>query len=124
MKIWISLFVVLCSTQIARAQVPAEYPDVPLKNQAYADIYFLYDRAPLDERRAMTRYEFAIAVARFCSFPSNPDDPIAQSKASYEAAIRSAFSGTNDQKVGVLARLFSKKVLKLRTSFSNERELV
>ena len=108
MKIWISLLAVLCFANIACAQSPEEYPDVTLNNPVYADIDVFYTSddipfiscysSPLpNQRRALTRYEFAIAVARLGLFP--------QHEANYEAAIRSALSTKKPQELAALVRL-------------------
>lgn len=77
MKVWISLFVVLCFAGIARAQVPAEYPFMPLDNPAYADLktwsgkdtnsYCCFSD-PVKNPCQMTRYEFAVQVTRAIKF--------------------------------------------------------
>lgn len=68
MKIWISLFAVLCFAGFARAQAPDEM--VPFDNSVYKDLYQVvqYDLAPHPyagrlKVYEMTRYEFAIRVA-------------------------------------------------------------
>lgn len=57
---------------VAQAQAPAEYPDVPLDHWAYPAINKLsqagvlegYPSGQYNGGRAMTRYEFAVAIAR------------------------------------------------------------
>lgn len=57
---------------VAQAQAPAEYPDVPLDHWAYNAINKLsqagvlegYPNGQYQGNRAMTRYEFAVAIAR------------------------------------------------------------
>lgn len=57
---------------VAQAQAPAEYPDVPLDHWAYPAINKLsqagvlegYPNGQYQGNRAMTRYEFAVAIAR------------------------------------------------------------
>jgi hypothetical protein len=96
--------------------VPAEYPDVPLNDPAYAnfdllDIYRGIDKCypdpPSAQRRAMTRYEFAIAVARLCGFPSDFSDPLTQEKSQYEKLIHSAISKLKPSQLAATARLFA-----------------
>jgi len=72
-KFLLSLGILLCCAVASNAQ--AEYPDVPFSDSAYADINSLskagiFDTGIFDNcygsvgPRAMTRYEFAVAIAR------------------------------------------------------------
>lgn len=68
-KFLLSLCLLLCCVSVSRAQ--AEYPDVPLDDSAYEDINLLVQHNVLESDanratsgRGMTRYEFAVAVAR------------------------------------------------------------
>jgi len=68
-KFVLSLGVLLCCAGASHAQ--AEYPDVPMDDSAYADINLLSQPGVMDNcygsvgPRAMTRYEFAVAIARW-----------------------------------------------------------
>lgn len=95
--------------------------DVPVNNQAYADFDFLegdsfrcYPAPPLDQRIAMTRYEFAVAVAVLCQFSSNLNDPLSQRKSHYEPAIHNALSRMNQKQFAAAARLFTEFKSELR----------
>lgn len=65
-KFLLATGLLFCCASASHAQV--EYPDVPFEDSAYDDIYLLSPPSPADnhsyERRAMTRYEFAIVIAR------------------------------------------------------------
>lgn len=83
MKIWISLFAVLCFAHIAHAQAPVENPDVPMDNPAYNDLRRLvqYDLVANPHEGMytffpfMTRYEFAVSVAAMLSNLYDQNDP-------------------------------------------------
>ncbi len=114
MKIWFSLFAVLFFAGVTNAQAPQKSPNVPLDNPAYADLDFLADNGfrcypppPLDQRIAMTRYEFAVMVAVLCRFPSDLNNSLSRNKSHYEKSIQSAISKLNPQQLAAAARLFA-----------------
>jgi hypothetical protein len=72
MKKWFTLCALMFCVGVANAQ-HAEYPDVPFSDSAYADITILTPQSGIidccygpcpEGPRLMTRYEFAVAVAR------------------------------------------------------------
>jgi hypothetical protein len=114
MKLWICLFAVLCFTGIVRAQVPAEYPDVPLDNQSYADLKIWSGKDtdsyccfsdPVKNPCQLTRYEFAVAVARAIESYSFPSGKGKQGKPDYEFSIAALIQGRTPQELAALARL-------------------
>lgn len=71
MKIWLCMVSVLLCVQAAWAQAPAEEPGLPQNDPAYADLAIVYDSALIQccygcngKFVPLTRYEFAIAIAR------------------------------------------------------------
>ena len=80
-KFLLAIGLLLCCASVSHAQ--AEYPDVPLSDSAYADINLLsptsdainYCYGPVGPR-AMTRYEFAVAIARSLERTTQQSNPV------------------------------------------------
>jgi hypothetical protein len=110
MKIWLCVVSMLLCVQAAWAQVTAEYPDVPMSDQAYTDLTTLYDSSAWLEYshnfenkiRPMTRYEFAIAVARYMG-ANFTNGTLQQNEDNNQARILG--TKQNSQKATALARL-------------------
>ena len=121
-KLLLSLGVLLCCLSAAHAQ--AEYPDVPFDDPAYADIELLVEPGILDNcygpagPRAMTRYEFAVVIARLLS-------PVMESRATRDKKSADFLSPTlkNSAVLAALKRLSEKFLPELTALGLDEQQV-